>query len=112
VLFVLRGSSTVEAARLLGDSQRVISEWMIQFRKSGIIALHDGEKSGRPAALNVAQKKALQAALNKTPSAVGLKGEAWTGLLVSEFLCKRYRIKFTMRHCRRLLRSFENSGGV
>ncbi len=109
VLLVLRGLSTVEAGKLLGDPQRTISHWMIQFKKRGLDGLHDGEKSGRPQTLNPAQTKVLVSALRKSPHGVGLSGNAWTGALVSAFLDKRYGIKLTMRHCRRILRAFEKS---
>ena len=112
VLLVLNGLSTVEAGKMLGDPQRTVSEWMIQYRKGGLDALRDGEKPGRPGVLDAQKKRSLSAALKKTPQDFGLEGDMWTGLLVSEYLRKELGIELTMRHARRILRTLEGARGA
>jgi hypothetical protein len=50
----------------------------------------------------------LMNALAKPPKDSGLKGDAWTGLIVSSFLRKRCGIKLTARHCNRLVLALKN----
>ena|SRR5258706_14405238 len=82
VLLVLLGLSTVKAGKLLGDPQRTIAHWVIQFKERGLRGLQEAEKSGRPGILTPAQKKALAHALAKLPKHSGLKADAWTGALI------------------------------
>ena len=107
VLLVLSGMSCVQAGKLLNDPTRSVSYWIHSFNKDGLNGLKDAEKSGRPAVLNAGQRRALEAVLKKSPSGVGLEGDAWTGALVAAFISKRYHVQMTMRHCRRILRSVE-----
>jgi transposase len=107
VFLVLNGLSTVQTGKLLDVPQRNIARWVKRFKEDGVNALHDSERSGRPQALNAAQRKALSNALAKHPKDFGLKGNGWTGALVAEFLRKRHGIRLTIRHCRRLLKITE-----
>lgn len=107
VLLVISGMSRAQASELLGVPLRTIASWVNMFNKYGLDGLHDAEKSGRPTTLDDKQKQLLKAALNKSPEDFGLNGSVWTGLLVSEFLNKQCGVKFTMRHSRRILKSFD-----
>ena len=107
VLLVLLGSSTVEAGKLLGVPQRTIAHWVIEFKQRGFDGLVEAKKTGRPALLNPRQQKTLFLTLKKSPMLVGLTGNRWTGARVAEFLREKYGINLTMRHCRRLLRAYE-----
>jgi transposase len=107
VLLVLLGLSTVKAGKLLGDPQRTIAHWVIQFRAHGLNGLKE-EKFGRPEILSLAQKEKLASALARSPRDVGIKADAWTGAIVSSFLRKHCGVKLTARHCSRLLRAFKN----
>jgi transposase len=108
VLLVLLGLSTVKAGKLLGDPQRTVAHWVIQFRKHGLSGLRDVEKSGRPGSMTSAQKNALAKALVASPKEAGLQSKTWTGSLLHSFLCKRYNIRLTIRQCSRILRAFKN----
>jgi transposase len=94
--------------KVSADPQRTIVHWVIQFREHGLKGLEEAEKSGRPEILSPAQKAILATAVAKSPKALGLKADAWTGGLVSSFLQKRWGIKLTARHCYRLLRLFKD----
>ncbi|MEI8064722.1 MAG: helix-turn-helix domain-containing protein [Verrucomicrobiota bacterium] len=107
VLLVLLGSSAAEAGKLLGVPQRTIAHWVIEFKRHGLDGLVEAKNTGRPASLNPRQQKTLFLALKKSPTDAGLSGTRWTGARVAEFLRERYGINLTMRHCRRLLRAYE-----
>ena len=106
-LLVEMGRSTVDAGRFLGVPQRTIAHWAKQFRKQGLAGVTEKNSAGRPPGLDSRQRKSLYSALKHSPTAAGLVGNTWTGTLVSEFLWKSFRLKLTVRHCRRMLRSFE-----
>jgi len=108
VLLVLLGLSTVKAGKLLGDPQRTIAHWVIQFKARGLEGLKEAEKSGRPEILSPAQKEMLASALAKSPRDAGMKADVWTNKIVLSFLHKRYRIKLNLRHCSRLLLAYRN----
>src|SRR5882724_3124836 len=108
VLLVLLGLSTVKAGKFLGDPQRTVAHWVIQFKEHGLKGLREAEKSGRPEILSVVQKKMLMDALAKSPKDVGLKAEAWTNKILLSFVHKRYGIKLNLRHCSRLLLAYRN----
>jgi transposase len=108
VLLVLLGLSTVKAGKLLGDPQRTVAQWVIQFKKQGLDGLRGAEMAGRPAKLSLAQKEALFNALTKSPKDSGLDGDRWTNVLVSSLLAKRFGVTLTVRQCTRLLREFKD----
>lgn len=109
VLLVLSGLNTVKAGKLLGDPQRTIAHWVIQFKKHGLTGLREAEKSGRPEKLNIVQKKALFDALAKPPKDAGLAGDKWTNRLVVSLLAKRVGLAVNLRQGTRLLRAFKDS---
>jgi transposase len=108
VLLVLLGSSTVKAAELLGDPQRTVAQWVIQFRKHGLDGLRGAEMAGSPGKLSPAQKDALLSALTTSPKDSGLDGDKWTNALVSSFLAKRFGVTLSIRQCTRLLRAYRD----
>jgi transposase len=108
VLLVLLGLSTVKAGKLLGDPQRTVAHWLIQFKQRGLKGLGDARKSGRPKILSAAQQIALMHTLAKSPKNAGLEADAWTNALVLSFVHKRYGIKLNLRHGSRLLKAFRN----
>ena len=108
VLLVLLGLTTVKAGKLMGDPQRTIAHWVIQFKARGLDGLKEAEKSGRPEMLSPVQKEMLASALAKSPRDAGMKADAWTGALLASFLKKRCDVKLTTRHCSRLLQAFRN----
>lgn len=112
VLLVLLGLSTVKAGKLLGDPQRTVAYWVAQWRARGLSGLEDGDKSGRPGLLNPKQRESLTRAVTKSPADFGLKGEAWTGALVSSLLKHRHGVTLSPRHCHRLLQALKDPTNV
>jgi len=108
VFLVLSGLSSVQVGKLLREPGRTVAHWVKRFRQHGLKGLEEAEKSGRPKSLTAQQQKGLKAALMKSPKDTGLSGDSWTGELVSQFLRRRFHIKLTMRHCRRILRKLES----
>lgn len=108
VLLVLLGLSTTKAGKLLGDPQRTVAHWVIQFREHGLNGLRDAPKPGRPGILSPAQKKALSNMVMQSPKSAGLKADAWTNAILASTLKNRYGVTLSMRQCSRLLRTLKN----
>lgn len=103
VLLVLLGTSTVKAGKLLGDPQRTVAHWVVQYKARGLAGLYEVAKPGRPQAVSLAQRKELSTILARPPKNAGLNGETWTNVLLLSLLRKRYGVLLSARQCSRLL---------
>jgi transposase len=108
VLLVLLGFSTVKAGKVLGDPQRTIAHWAVQFKTHGLAGLKDAVKSGRHGSLTADQRKQLADMLAKSPKASGIIADAWTAKIVSSLLKKLYNIELSTRQCARLMAAIRN----
>jgi transposase len=52
VLLVAQGMTCPEVGRLLGDSTRTVQYWIRRFEQDGLAGLVEGERAGRPRALD------------------------------------------------------------
>ena len=66
------GRSCREAADLFGEDGTTVQRWIHRFEQGGLNALHEGERSGRPRALDTAQWRKLQSDLRKSRRDFGL----------------------------------------
>ena len=104
VLLVAQGMTCPDVARWLGDSPRTVQNWINRFERDGLAGLVEGERPGRPRALNDEALAELNRALRTTPQAVGLAGNLWDGKTLSAFIEKRYGVALGVRQCQRLFR--------
>jgi transposase len=104
LLLVAQGMSCPEVARLLGDSTRSVQYWVRRFEHDGLAGLVEGERPGRPGALDEAALEAIGQALRQSPEAAGLRGAMWDGKSLSAFIKRRYGVSLGVRQCQRLFR--------
>lgn len=104
LLLVSSGRSCTEVGHLFGESPTTVQRWVQRFERGGFSALHQGERSGRPATLDDAQWQRVEADLRKSPQVFGLKAGLWDGPVLSEHLRRNYRIELGVRQCQRLFR--------
>lgn len=105
VLLVAQGMSCREAAGVLGDAPRTVENWVHRFEGSGLAGLTDGERSGRPSRLSVAQLDKVEAALRRTPREAGVEGGGvWDGKTLSRYLGRKLGVNLKARQCQRLFR--------
>jgi transposase len=102
VLFVLRGYSCYEAARIYGDSPRSAQYWVHKLYSHGLSGLQEQERSGRPAQLSALQKERLVEELRRSPRELGYDQNLWDGVLLSHHLKSEYEVSLGVRQCQRL----------
>lgn len=104
VLRVSSGYSCSEVGQLFGQAATTVQRWVGRFERGGFDGLREGERSGRPRALDESQWRRLEADLRKTPRDCGGAASLWDGPVLSEHLRQHYGIKLGTRQCQRLFR--------
>jgi len=87
-----------------GRSCTTVQRWVRRFEESGFAGLREGERSGRPRALDDRSWSRIEADLRKDPRSLGLEANLWDGPLLSEHLRRTYGISLGVRQCQRLFR--------
>ena len=104
VLLVAQGMSGPQVAELLGDSPRMVVNWVRRFESQGLAGLSEGERPGRPSRLNDAQLEKVEAVLRGSPAEVGLPTQMWDGPTLSAYLRRDLGVRLKVRQCQRLFR--------
>ena len=102
VLYVLQGASSYEAVRLYGDSARAIEYWVHRLLSNGLAGLWEGDRTGRPSRLSVADQERLRSEIRLSPRELGYDQNLWDGLLLSHHLKEHYAVSLGVRQCQRL----------
>lgn len=103
VLLVYSGRSYRHVAELLGHSPRTIRYWVQRFERFGVVGLQEGERPGRPAAVDAATREQLGEDLRRSPREWGYANSLWDGALLSHHLAHRYAVQLGVRQCQRML---------
>ena len=104
LLLVSSGRSCTEVGELFGEAATTVQRWVRRFEESGFAGLREGERSGRPRALDDRSWSRIEADLRKDPRSLGLEANLWDGPLLSEHLRRTYGISLGVRQCQRLFR--------
>lgn len=104
LLLVASGRSCTEVGSLFGENATTVQRWVKRFEERGFAGLREGERSGRPRALDDRKWDRLERDLRKTPRELGLEANLWDGPILSEHLRRSYGIKLGVRQCQRLFR--------
>ena len=104
LLLVASGRSCTEVGELFGEAATTVQRWVRRFEESGFSGLREGERAGRPRALDDRSWGRIEADLRKEPRALGLEANLWDGPLLSEHLRRSYGIQLGVRQCQRLFR--------
>jgi len=104
VLLVCSGLSCPQVAKLLGNSTRTVQYWVKRFECRGFAGLQEGERRGRPAALDEELQRAVGEDLRRQARQFGYTENLWDGKLLSYHLLQRYGVKLGVRQCQRLFR--------
>lgn len=102
VLLALQFQNVQYAATLYQEPIRTIQYWMQQFLSEGTEGLRDEPRSGRPSQLTASQKETLRKILEKPPSTVGYERNDWDGILLSDYIRKKFHIDLKVRRCQYL----------
>jgi len=104
VLLVASGASCIEVGRTLGEDPRTIQRWVKRFEQHGFAGLRDGERPGRPRALDARQWDRLARELRQDPRDFGHEQTLWDGRLLGLHLKQRYGVALGVRQCQRIFR--------
>src|SRR6516165_2711643 len=101
LLLVTAGQSCRQVAELFGENGTTVQRWVRRFEQGGLEALREGERSGRPSALDARQWRKLQGDLRKTPRDFGIPATRWDGPVLSEHLRRHYGMPLGVWQCQR-----------
>lgn len=79
LLLVAAGRSCLEVAQLFDEHATTVQRWVRRFEESGFAGLREGERPGRPGALDAARWGRLEADLRKSPRDFGFEASLWDG---------------------------------
>jgi transposase len=86
-----------------GRSVRTVAYWLERFVTSGLGALADAPRAGRPPRATPAYLAALEVAVSTPPRVLGLEFDAWTSERLSAYLAERTGIRLSPGWLRVLL---------
>jgi transposase len=86
-----------------GRSTRTVRHWLRRFGAGGVAALADVPRAGRPVKADAAYLRALEAAVETAPSALGLPFDVWTSDRLSAHLAGTTGVRIAPGWLRALL---------
>jgi transposase len=86
-----------------GRSVRTVGYWLERFVTSGLTALADAPRAGRPPRATPAYLAALEAAVSTPPRTLGLEFDVWTSERLSAYLAEQTSIRLSPGWLRVLL---------
>jgi transposase len=104
ILLILEGWKSSQVAKLFGVTRWSAVQWIQKVNNQGISGLEEGERSGRPARINLKIQNELEHALQKSPKDFGLKRNHWDGIVVTEYLEKTQGVHIEVRQAQRWIR--------
>lgn len=102
LLLVAGGQSCQQVAETFGENPRTVQRWVKRFEEYGLEGLREGERPGRPAALDAKQWAALGRDMRRVPQKFGHAAHLWDGKLLSEHLRQHYGVALGVRQCQRI----------
>lgn len=86
-----------QVCNVLGVTRESIRLWKEQLRKEGLTGLLKEKKVGKRSKLNEDKKNELKNIVSRSPKRQGYKTKKWTGLLVQDFVLKKWEFKISLR---------------
>lgn len=98
-----QGKAPAEVAKQVGAPRQTVYRWLDVLNESGIEALREMSKGGRPAQLDDEQHEQLRQLLLAGPQAAGFGTDLWTLKRVRETIKRRFGVQYSEVHVWRLL---------
>jgi transposase len=102
LLLVTKGESARSVAELFDEDARTVQRWVQRFEARGFEGLREGERPGRPRALDSRQWQRVAGELRRSPREFGHAANLWDGKLLAEHLKRRHGVRLGVRQCQRL----------
>jgi len=100
---LLQGKAPAEVALKVGAPRQTVYRWLEVLNESGIDALREMSKGGRPAQLDSTQHEQLRRILLAGPQAAGFGTDLWTLKRVRETIKRHFGVQYSEVHVWRLL---------
>jgi transposase len=97
------GQSLADVAQWSGRSERTVTRWLLAFAVSGVAALTDAPRAGRPPKADASYLGALERAVATPPRDLGLLFDAWTSDRLSAYLAETTGVRIAPGWVRALL---------
>lgn len=104
ILMSLDGLTIGEIARRLRVHRSTVPLWIDHWNQFGKEGLLEGQRPGRPGALNAKDREKLTDILDSGPVAYGLETGIWTSPLVSQIIREEFGRDYHPGHVRKLLK--------
>ncbi len=104
LLQVAKGKPYREVAAWFGEPARTVAHWWRSYLEKGLAGLREQPPPGRPGRLSASQLKEIASATRHPPAAAQVAGSRWTGKGLAEWIERRFGIRLSVRHARRILR--------
>lgn len=95
--------SSIEIARLLEAPRSKVSEWLRNYEDYGYEALLEGQRSGRPRALDEKQLIFLSDIVESGPVAYGFLSGVWTSKMIAQVISEEFDVDYHRSHVCRIL---------
>lgn len=102
LLLVASGRSCAEVGRVFGKAATTIQRWVQRFEQRGFAGLREGDRPGRPRALDAQQWVRLARDLRREPRRWGHAQTLWDGKLLADHLRRHYGVALGVRQCQRI----------
>ena len=103
VMLSLAKHSISDIARLLQVHRSAAHAWIIAWNQHGITGLYEGQRSGRPAALDEVAAERLRDIVESGPVAYGLQTGVWTSPIIAQIIANEFDVRYHPGHVRKLL---------
>lgn len=91
------GVSMKDVCNVLGVTRESVRLWKEQFRQHGLQGVLKEKKVGKRSMLNADKKEELRKTVKLSPKRQGYKAKKWTGLLIQDFVLKKWKFKISLR---------------
>jgi transposase len=103
-LLLLNGWRSSQVADLFGLSRCAVVKWVRKGNESGVEAIQDRFRPGRPSQFDEELRKELDEVLSKSPKDFGIPRVRWDGVVLVEYLKRSHQITIHVRHAQRWIR--------
>jgi transposase len=103
VLLNTQGRTSGRIAEILRAPRSRVADWLARYEAHGFESVLEGQRSGRPRALDEPQQVALADILDSGPVAYGLDSGVWTSPMIARVISEEFGVRYHPGHVRKLL---------
>jgi transposase len=97
IISLNNGASMTKVCDVLGVTRESVRLWKEQFRQYGLQGVLKEKKVGKRSKLNADKIEELKKIVKTSPKKQGYKTKKWTGVLVQDYVLRRWNFKISLR---------------